>query len=335
MRKERLFYLDFIRALSVLAIVVYHFSTTLSGLRIESFLSIPWNYANGNLSTIGVSLFFSISGAALMYSYNDKFSLRQYFAKRFLSIYPIFWIAYIVAFLYLFYVNKTTAHVPNISFFLTIFGMDGYMLYSIPNYYILGEWFLGCIILLYLCFPVLRFFVLRYPIITFIAILVLYLVFVENYVFKLGINRNFLTRIPELLIGMYFTQFIRKVKWYHFLIASIITALMLFVKIDINQMYKVTIVGISVFFVLAYIAQFIRSNKIMGSIQVVSKYSFAVFLVHHVIMMQLAKQFKGMNLTTVETLSLLLITILIIVLFSLYLHKISNKVILYASSVTK
>lgn len=39
---------------------------------------------------------------------------------------------------------------------LTLFGMDGYMSYRYtPNYYFIGEWFLGALILLYLCYPLL------------------------------------------------------------------------------------------------------------------------------------------------------------------------------------
>ena len=54
----------------------------------------------------GVSLFFIISGAALMYVYEKKCELKTFYKKRFFSIYPMFWMAYIAAFIYSFYADK-------------------------------------------------------------------------------------------------------------------------------------------------------------------------------------------------------------------------------------
>jgi len=54
----------------------------------------------------GVSLFFIISGAALMYVYQEKLEYKRFYKKRFESLYPMFWMAYIIAFIGLFYLNK-------------------------------------------------------------------------------------------------------------------------------------------------------------------------------------------------------------------------------------
>ncbi|MCM3492835.1 acyltransferase [Paenibacillus lactis] len=326
MQKERVFGLDFIRAISVIIIVFYHFSTTLIGYKITSPLSKTWSYANGDISTIGISLFFIISGAALMTTYNKKYSMKKYLSKRFLSIYPMFWMAYIIAFLILFYINKTIAHLPNINFLWTVIGMDGYMLYRIPTYYILGEWFLGCIILLYLLFPILMFFMNKQPTILFIAAGVLFIFFVETYGFKMPIIRNFIARIPEFLMGMYFIKYIKSVKFYQFLIASVVIMLLIFVRIDIPGMYKVTIIGISAFFVLFYLAQHISNSKFRSVLNEISKYSYAVFLTHHVIMMEIIRKFNGMALTAIEALNLFIISCVVISIVSVYLLKISNHV---------
>lgn len=329
MQRERIFSLDFIRAISVIMIVFYHFSTTLIGYKISGPLSRTWSYANGDISTIGVSLFFIISGAALMTTYDQNYSLKKYISKRFLSIYPMFWIAYIIAFLFLFYINKTIAHLPNVNFLWTVVGMDGYMLYRIPTYYILGEWFLGCIILLYLCFPLLLFLLNKHPVILFVVVGVLYILFVETYGFKMPLVRNFIARIPELLIGMYFIKYINKVKLYQFLIAVAVTTLLIFVRIDISGMYKVTIIGISAFFVLFYLAQSISNSNFRSVFNGISKYSYAVFLTHHVIMMELIRKFNGMTLTTIETLNLFTISCVVISVISVYLFKFSNNVVGY------
>lgn len=328
MRKERILYLDFIRAISIVAIVVFHFNTSMFSHGINSAFILFQNYKNGNLGNIGVSLFFIISGAALMYSYRDNFSIKTFLAKRFMSIYPMFWMAYAIAFLYLFYFNKTIEHgVPNINFILTLIGMDGYLLYRIPSYYLLGEWFLGCIILLYLCFPLLRKLMINKPIVLLISICVFYIAIVQTYPFKMDIDRNFITRIPDLLVGMYFIQYIKKVRFYQFIAALSISSLLLFVEININQMYKITIIGISLFFVLVYIIQHIKLGIINNLFFVVSKYSYSIFLTHHVIMSQLLLRFKGVTLTSIESYCLFLITCIVIFVVSVYLYKITDKLI--------
>ena len=113
MKKERLFYLDFIRAISTLIIVITHYNAVFfwgrtPGTELWSKLVTPKDVFNLYIGNLGVSLFFIISGATMMYVYGqkDKIDLKTFFKKRFMSLYPMFWIAYIACFLYLFYVNK-------------------------------------------------------------------------------------------------------------------------------------------------------------------------------------------------------------------------------------
>ncbi|MEK5399577.1 acyltransferase family protein [Paenibacillus sp. FSL K6-2859] len=327
-KKERLFYLDFIRALSVLSIVIFHFNASLGSRSIGVIRIFFDTYANGNLGRIGVSLFFIISGAALMYTYKNDFIIKRYFKKRFSSIYPIFWTAYAIVLLYYFYkyyaLNPFSPQVPKWTFALSIIGMDGYLVALIPNYYMIGEWFLGCIILLYICFPFLRIFLVKYPKTLILCTLIVYFTVVQNYVFKIQIDYNILTRLPEFIFGMCFVLFVRKVNIYHFIISSLILIFLFIIKIDIPYMYIITITGISSFFVLAYIGQFISMEKIKKPFIIISKYSFAIFLVHHVIIEQVLERFTGRIITPIETYSLFLINCIILAIISFYLYKFSN-----------
>ena len=47
--------------------------------------------------------FLIISGAALMYVYENELDVLKFWKKRFINIYPMFWIAYIFAMLFNFY----------------------------------------------------------------------------------------------------------------------------------------------------------------------------------------------------------------------------------------
>jgi len=325
MKKERLFYLDFIRAISVISIVIFHFNISMRINVIKGHDILFTNYANGDLGSIGVALFFIISGAALMYTYDERFSIKNYFNRRFISLYPMFWTAYAIAFLYFFYINRTINHsIPNWTFILTVLGLDGYLYSITPNFYILGEWFLGCIILLYFCFPILRKLIIKKPKILLCCVCIFYIILVQNYNFAIQIDHNFIIRILDFTIGMYFMRYIKTVKVYQFALALIISIVMMFVPINIKQMYKITIFGIAIFFVLVYISQYFKFSNIKYICEVLNKYSYTIFLVHHVIIEQVVTRFNALTITRNEAFCLFLITCIIISVVSVYVYKISN-----------
>lgn len=160
--RKRIAAFDLICLFSCLCVSIVHFNAAVCGYN-GTFLYpqnslIPNFYIDGKvyLGGIGVSLFFMLSGARLMYTYKDA---KTFFIHRFKNIYPMFWIAYAAAtcFDFLYYKGMSTAK-PWLRIFSAL-GMDGYLcsLGVIPfDYYKLGEWFLGCIILIYLLFPLLH-----------------------------------------------------------------------------------------------------------------------------------------------------------------------------------
>lgn len=238
----------------------------------------------------------------------------------------MFWTAYAFAFLYLFFINRTIFnHVPNWNFIFTILGMDGYLSsWKIPTFYILGEWFLGLIIILYFLFPLLRKVLIKNPKILILFVSIVYVVVVENYNFTIGQELNILTRIPEFLFGMYFMLNVKRLTIYHFMGAVCISFVMLFITLNIHQMYKITITGISIFIILAYIGQYIKQKIFKDLIIVISKYSYAAFLVHHVIIKKILTGFNGRHISVPESLCLFVITCIVIITASVILHNLTN-----------
>lgn len=106
----RLFYLDFIRAIAVFIIILTHYNALYIYMvppNLEKTLLIvyPFGIYIGNL---GVSIFFIISGAALMYTYEKgTLDVKKFYIKRFSSIYPMWWTACIIAYSYWLLVYKT------------------------------------------------------------------------------------------------------------------------------------------------------------------------------------------------------------------------------------
>ncbi|MNW38073.1 Acyltransferase family protein [compost metagenome] len=312
----------------MLMIVVYHFNMSLLGhsviARDVSMFVIPGDY----LGT-GVSVFLILSGAALMYIYQNGLSLGNFIKKRFLSIYPMFWIAYALVFLYMFYTYLAINHqAPKIKFLYTIFGFDGYLLWTGINFYIIGEWFLGLIILLYIVFPLLRILINKFPVILLFTVVIAFIITVENYSFKMPILYNPLIRLPEFLFGMYFIKYIKKIKFYQFALAVVLAySFMLYDGIPLNPFYKFTIIGLSLFVVLAYIGQCLKNEQIRKPILFISKYSYGIFLVHHVVIEQMMIRFTGRALTIVETHLLFFIMFVFILFLAKVLSSITDRII--------
>lgn len=52
MEKKRVFYLDFIRAISIIIIVVYHFNCHFETFNITGLNGILFNFANGDVGKV-------------------------------------------------------------------------------------------------------------------------------------------------------------------------------------------------------------------------------------------------------------------------------------------
>lgn len=305
MKKERLFYLDFIRAISTILIVITHYNAIFFWGRtpttqLLSKMVTPKDVFHVYIGNLGVSLFFIISGAAMMYVYGqkEKIELKTFFKKRFLSLYPMFWIAYIACFLYLFYINKGfSTTVPYWRFIFTIIGFDGYLSTFTSTFYLLGEWFLGCIVLIYLVIPFLIKAVKKQPILTFAISLLIYILLVLFYNLPLPVSVVFLTRLPEVIFGMLFVAYIKKVKLIYLIPSLAVLALNTILAPQFNDSFQTTYVGIASFMVLVYVSQFLKLGIIENICSEIGKYSYAIFLVHHQVISQLTSKFNLDTLT--------------------------------------
>lgn len=141
--KNRIFYYDMLRALAILCVILCHTSPfyNLTGMTSQTNLIIP-NILY-NLATMGVPLFFMISGALLL---NKPYGISVFLKKRFSRIlYPfLFWIIFILAGVY--YINGTT--------------------YLLDMFLGVGQftWFIWVLMGLYLFIPVFTPFVEKYGI---------------------------------------------------------------------------------------------------------------------------------------------------------------------------
>ena len=305
MKKERLFYLDFVRALAVVSIVITHYNAIFLYMNpvITHCYIINAYIFNVYIGNFGVSLFLIISGASLMYVYENSLKLKDFYYKRFKSLYPMFWLAYTIAFLYSYVYHKgwSVSTVPRSHLLLSVIGFDGYLGDQIPTFYLVGEWFLGFIILFYMVFPLLRWLVNNHPIILVVATGIMYVLLLKNYHFTIIPAKNLLVRLPELLFGMYFIKLRKKVKLPVAVFALLVLVCNQLLKPQFSQDLQVTYIGIFSYLLIVYISYFVKNVTICNVCAWISKYSYAIFLVHHIVIYSLMGTFNLYAMTTLQS----------------------------------
>lgn len=333
-KRPRLFYLDLVRAIAAILIVITHFNNPYM-IGHPVFAYEPFGIYIGGL---GVSLFLIISGAALMYTYgeSEKLNYRHFYYKRFIGIYPMFWIAFIIANAYLFLRNggHVFANAPKWTLIFSVLGIDGLVANtSLPTFYTLGEWFLGFILIFYVVFPLLRYGVKKHPLITGSVAIALYALTLYFHPMPLGLPSDLLLtmRLPELLFGMYFIQYIRKIPTY-----AAAAALLFLVVQEIHPLFSgsfaVTIVGICAFAVIVYTAKWLDVQPIRIPVNSVSKYSYPIFLVHHVLISQVFTIINCTALSRFDGYLLFFVDFMIIMTLSIALYRLEKKTISYLQS---
>jgi len=291
---NRRFYPDFIRAFTVCLIMVYHFD--MHALETKTSGSLLFGNVSYSFGQIGVSLFIILSGVSLMLSHDHNFNLLTYVKKRFLSIYPLFWITYLFFFGGLFLIDRTIPKAQLWTFFLTIGAIDGFMAYKLPTFYILGEWFLGMIVILYLIFPLLRMFFLKYKYLALLSCMCLVLLTQRFYQFDMDISRFPLSRLLEFVLGMSFIRLFDDSgnKVLNFLLIGVASILFYYVSaLNLPILIKMPAVGIIAFTWLASVSQFFSSPICQTVISFLSSYSYGAFLAHHVIIVKVTQRFQG------------------------------------------
>lgn len=260
----------------------------------------------------------------------EKIKLSTYYKKRYFAIFPMFYIAYIIAFIYKFWTTGGKFTLSNTSI-LTFLGMDGYLLYKISNPYILGEWFLGCIIILYIIFPILKKLIEKSPNIFILGNILINFIIISIYNGEMAVDRFFLVRMLDFSVGMYLMYNYNKIKLStkkQFSLIMLIFILIWFVpNLEKYNTIKILIISILIFLIIRYISEKIKSIKINNICYYISKYSYAIFLVHYIVILEIVKHFSNMQISIKQLTILGFIIIIAVFIFAYILQKTTNKVL--------
>lgn len=335
-KRERVICFDLIRLFSCLCVTIVHFNASISaynGTFVYPNSLVPNFYLGGRtyLGSIGVSLFFMLSGAAQMLTYREG-DLPGFYRKRFMSLFPMFWIAYVIASVGDFLFYKGMARGNALQLLYSAVGEDGYMSllgFISFDYYKLGEWFLGCILLLFIIFPLLHLGVKKAPVVTVTAALAIYVFFeIHPRIGRYAIGGSeFFLRIPEMLFGMFFTKHRlwegKKPFWLMGATACALALAWVF-REHLSSLTMTVALCLALFSLMVLLGRLIRGEGVKARMASLSVLTYPIFLTHHWL---IDKMVLGFNLADMPRayVIMMFIAYLLITLFASWLLQRAGK----------
>lgn len=297
MKKEKINFLDVLRFAAFGMIIFYHMVVRLHLCGCYELSKVEVFYSNRNihLGSVGVILFFFISGLGLMLSAKNKFNLKNYFSKRFFKILLPFYVAYLMVFTVYSVIERGFSFFGNIPlwrFVFTVVGLDGYLYeYGFPTFYLIGEWFLGCIILMYVLFPIIRKSMLKHR-------SIIMLVFTVGYLFLAGSGSDvwyveFLCHLYVFVLGMYMAFYLNRLKRWHLVVSVPVICILLFwpVELPMIDVLRNFTFAMALFVSLSQLEViFSNCDRFMKFIRMCCRYSFEIYLIHHVIIIYFTRR---------------------------------------------
>lgn len=196
---KRISGVDELRGLLALGIILFHYFAM--GKYYGTWMT---HNATSDWGSIIVYVFFIVSGICL-YKSNRDITIRQFYYKRWKALYPAFCIAWVAV--YIIRTATTGSFNPDGASLwtipLTIAGVDGYFLYLGPNFYLIGEWFLGAIIFLYLLYPLTLRQFKKAPVSTLVLLFLLTVWVSMTDIFTILPARNIICCLTGFVVGMF------------------------------------------------------------------------------------------------------------------------------------
>lgn len=320
--KERLYGVDFIRAVCAIGIICFHYSG-----HSQSAFKVLYLQPYGGWGDIFVAMFFAISGGMLYYNHPQIESLKTFYIKRWKSIYPAFYIAFFFVWLDKVYETGTIFYGGDIKkIILSVLGIDGYFAYRGGNYYLIGEWFLGAIIMLYILYPVLLMLINRCQYLFLLVLTVLLFWEVQATCFQVIPWCNMISCMFSFYIGMLCFKQIDRMKNKWVILASFILTVVFFcIRIPVSSIIAEHFLAVFIMVLLYNLGVLLMRNKVVEWCTCkISAISYEIFLLQHVIILKVLQFHNSASVRGM--IFYLMISVLITMIYAIVLHVIVDKV---------
>ena len=338
-KKDRIIALDILKVICVFIVFVYHFYMDVDYVHDMYELSTIKNIIirpNMHFALIACALFMMVSGATLKLNYNEN--IIEFYKKRLLRVLVPFYIAYFIAFcIKCANLNSThifNASIPKINLLYTVFGMDEYMMSGGVQTFTLGvgEWFLGCIMICYLLFPLIYYMDKNCSYVLFIIFTAYYIfvnVYYESFNYIMPQHFTILCQIYHFYLGIYLMdkEFLDNINYFIVLLMCIIVVYTYksLTQYDLIDNFKTTIVVSAIFII------FMKLNKLFDKINVLktisnisSNLSFEFFLIHHVVIYETDILLRFMKLNIEQVVCLFIFELLFTIFLALVINGITK-----------
>ena len=310
-RKRRIPSLDFVRVVCTLGIIANHFAAESGSDILKNWL---YTYPNG-YGSIGytlVTVFFLLSGGALFYSNGTPDSIRKFYWKRWKAIYPSYYVTFVLAMIAFILLNRSffTGKKPW-SLVFTVFGVDGYLSKVFSTWAIIGEWFIGALIICYLLYPLIVALMGKREVTVCLVLTGLYIITKNWNMLNQNAFRNVFSCLISFSAGIVLMKHRDKLDLNTTGMVSLLLLLLsAFLPIQQDSNIMAHMCGLWLFMVLLVAGRCVMKNQFCSALfRKGAKISFEVFLVHHVIVTTVLHFFHPENLTLQL---LLLLTVIIL-----------------------
>ncbi len=320
---------DFIKCLCAIGIITFHFSCH---NQYQQFKPL-YLYANGSFGGAIVTVFFMVSGALLsVRSLNN--GIVCYYKRRAKAIYPAFYLVYFCFFVIKIFQYRTPLYKEGSYYIFTLIGIDGYVDNRFHiTYYLVGEWFLGALILCYMIFPLFHYLSKKYEV---IAVLIPLVLFGVSLFYPLT-NPDSYRTLSSCMLSMVLGASLQKHEWimkniWLILFSLVLSLALLFVPLPISDNIPMHVMGFCLFILLYNLGSLVMRYKLLrSSIVFVSKLSYIIFLVQHQIIYAFLGTWHPQSLfkNIILFCCIILATIAVADLFSIVIDRYSHRVSLF------
>ncbi|QJT10472.1 acyltransferase [Oceanidesulfovibrio marinus] len=288
--RKRIFYLDVVRSIALTMVIAIHYNLNMTIHNLDTAARIPFITQLNGHGAIVQSLFVILSGAALMLVYGKReksIHLGEYAKKRILSIYPLFWVTYIILFVFM---TVYKGHTPfrgihTWRYIYTVTAFDGWLLPIQQTPYMIGEWFLGFIIILYCLFPLLLAIYRRSPagMMIFAFLVACIPALYEPARLGMSLYTSPMARLFEFAFGMLFIMHYEDgVSAKQGVVAAVLLALLYNVPNGPWNFPLNVVMGILWFSVISWVSRYLEKSAVIRNFFFwTSLYSYGAFLFHH------------------------------------------------------